>query len=110
LPVLLVPAGYALWILYRAFAINDVSPDFSSPQRFIFSVMVSPTAYQVYKEQQFMLPWMAVWKAMKALAGGHLHWSAYGDRISCCALHCGVYFQLALVFDLVIVCTCSRFF
>jgi len=79
LPVLLVPAGYALWILYRAFAINDVSPDFSSPQRFIFSVMVSPTAYQVYKEQQFMLPWMAVWKAMKALAGGHLHWSAYGD-------------------------------
>jgi 4-amino-4-deoxy-L-arabinose transferase-like glycosyltransferase len=79
LSIMLVPAGYLLWILYRAVALNDVAPDLSSPQKFIFSVMVSPTAYGVYREQQFLLPWVALWKAILMYAAGKVHWSAYGD-------------------------------
>jgi hypothetical protein len=75
----LVPAGYAVWILYRAFAINDVKPDFSSPQRFIYSVMVSPTAYQIFQDQQFLPPWQSLWKAIVAYWRGNVHDSAYGD-------------------------------
>lgn len=75
----LVPLGYALWIVYRALAISDFKPDFSSTQRFVYSVMVSPAAYHVYKDQQFIPPWHAVWKAALIYWRGHLHWSAYGD-------------------------------
>ena len=75
----LVPAGYAVWILYRAIAINDVQPDFSSPQRFIYSVMVSPTAYQIFSDQQFLWPWQSIWKALVMYWRGSLHFSAYGD-------------------------------
>ena len=74
LAVGLVPCGYA-----RAFAISDVKPDFTTPQRFIYSVMVSPTAYVIYKDQQFIAPWSAVWKAATALWRGGVHWSSYGD-------------------------------
>jgi Gpi18-like mannosyltransferase len=78
-PSALVPAGYAVWILYRAIAINDVKPDFSSPQRFIYSVMVSPTAYQIFSDQQFLWPWQSIWKALVMYWRGGLHFSAYGD-------------------------------
>ena len=77
--VALVVAGYGFWIIYRAMAINDFAPDFSSPQRFIYSVMVSPKHYQVFAEQQFLPPWIALWKAIVILFRGGLHWSAYGD-------------------------------
>lgn len=75
----LVPAGYAVWILYRAFAINDVTPDFSSPQRFIYSVMVSPTAYTIFQDQKFLPPWQSLWMALGAYWRGTVHGSAYGD-------------------------------
>ena len=75
----LVPAGYAFWIVYRAVAINDFNPNFSSTQQFIYSVMVSPKHYQVFSEQQFLPPWISIWKAVKILWLGGLHWSAYGD-------------------------------
>lgn len=75
----LVPMGYATWIVYRAVAISDFKPDFSSAQRFVYSVMVSPTAYHVYGEQEFNLPFVAAWKAILAYWRGGLHWSAYGD-------------------------------
>jgi Gpi18-like mannosyltransferase len=75
----LVPAGYAVWILYRAFAINDVTPDFSSPQRFIYSIMVSPTAYQIFQDQKFLPPWQSLWMALGAYWRGTVHGSAYGD-------------------------------
>ena len=77
----LVPLGYATWILYRAVAINDFNADFSSAQRFVYSVMVSPTAYHVYSDQQFILPWSAVWKAIVAYWNGGLHLSAYNDAL-----------------------------
>lgn len=79
--IALVPAGYGLWIVYRALVINDVKPDFSSHQRFIYSVMISPAHYQVYADQQFLPPWIAVWKALKLLWRGGLHLSAYGDAL-----------------------------
>jgi len=78
---LIVPAGYALWIAYRALAINDVKPDFSSAQRFIYSVMISPSHYQVFPDQQFLPPWTALWKATRILWHGGLHFSAYGDAL-----------------------------
>jgi Gpi18-like mannosyltransferase len=79
-PTILFPAaGYAAWIIYRAIAINDVRPDFSSLQSFIFSVMVSPTAHTIYQEQYFMWPWQALWRAIQVLWSGESHWTAWGD-------------------------------
>jgi 4-amino-4-deoxy-L-arabinose transferase-like glycosyltransferase len=77
--VALVPAGYAAWIAYRAIAINDVRPDFSSLQAFVFSVMVSPTAHTIYQEQYFMWPLKALFKAIEILWKGESHWTAWGD-------------------------------
>lgn len=77
--IVLAPAGYAAWIGYRAIAIDDVRPDFSSLQTFIFSVMVSPTAHTIYQEQYFMWPWKALWKAMQILWKGDSHLTAWGD-------------------------------
>jgi hypothetical protein len=81
LAIALVPAGYGVWIAYRAFAISDVTPDFSTPQHFIYSVMISPSHYKVFPNQQFLPPWVALWKAVKILWQGGLHWSAYGDAL-----------------------------
>jgi hypothetical protein len=75
----LPPAGFAFWILYRAIAINDVKPNFSSPQSFIYSVLVSPMAYRISSELEFLPPWVAIWRAVTTYARGDLHWSAYGD-------------------------------
>jgi hypothetical protein len=79
--IALIPFGYAIWILYRAFAISDVKPNFSSLQAFIYSVMISPTHYKVFADQQFLPPWTALWRAVKAYIHGGLHWSAYGDAL-----------------------------
>jgi hypothetical protein len=89
----LVPLGYATWIVYRALAISDFKPDFSSPQRLIYSVMVSPTAYHVYPDQQFLPPWLAAWKAAGIYWRGGLHLSAYGD------LFLGITFLLMFIFS-----------
>lgn len=79
LAIALVPLGYVAWILYRAIAINDVSPDFSSPQKFIYSVMISPSTYTILDQQQFLPPWVALWKALQLLWEGRVHWGAYID-------------------------------
>jgi len=81
LAVMLVPLGYLAWILFRAFAINDVRPDFSSPQKFIYSVMISPTTYTLLDQQQFLLPWVALWKALQVLWEGRVHSAAYVDAL-----------------------------
>lgn len=77
--IILAPAGYAAWIAYRAIAINDVRPDLSNLQTFIFSVMVSPTAHTIYQDQYFMWPWQALLKAISVLWKGESHWTAWGD-------------------------------
>jgi len=79
--IALVPAGYAAWILYRAFSINDVTPDFSSVQKFIYSVMLSPTTYEILDQQQFLPPWVALWRAAKVLSRSGTYPAAYIDAV-----------------------------
>ena len=81
LAIVLVPLAYVAWIFYRAFAINDVSADFSSAQKFIYSVMLSPTTYNILDQQQFLPPWTAIWKALQLLSEGRVHWGAYVDTM-----------------------------
>jgi Gpi18-like mannosyltransferase len=77
----LVPAGYAVWILYRALAINDVRPEFTSAKKFIYSVMLSPTTYDILGNQQFLLPWIAIFRAAKVLTKKDIYPMAYFDAI-----------------------------
>jgi len=79
LSLCLIPLAYGLWIAYRAIAISDLNPDFSSPQRFIYSVMISSSAYQVFATQEFLPPWVALGRAITTLYRGNVHWSAYAD-------------------------------
>jgi Gpi18-like mannosyltransferase len=79
--IALVPLAYLAWIFFRAFAINDLSPNFSSAQKFIYSVMISPTTYTILDQQQFLPPWAAIWKTLQLLSEGRVHWGAYVDTM-----------------------------
>ena|SRR5690349_4896828 len=70
LPLFLMPAAYAAWIVYRAVAINDVHPDFSSLQKFLHTVMISPSSYEITDQHAFLPPWLTVWRAMKVFWRG----------------------------------------
>ena len=61
----------AAWIIYRTFALQDVQPDFSSPQAFIYSVIISPASSKVVPVQAFLWPWQALWLAL------HKLWAAF---------------------------------
>jgi len=76
LPLLLMPAAYGLWIVYRAVAVNDVHPDFSSLQNFIHSVMISPSSYQI-TDHAFLPPWLTVWRATKVFWRGGVSGDGY---------------------------------
>lgn len=60
-----IPLAYVGWIAYRALALRDLSPNFSTPIHFIYSVLISPSAAKVVPQQTFMLPWNAFTLAMK---------------------------------------------
>jgi len=77
LPLLLAPAAYGLWIMYRAFAISDVHPDFSSLQNFIHTVMISPSSYEITEQHAFLPPWLTVWKALNVFWSGGTPAEAY---------------------------------
>jgi hypothetical protein len=63
----LIPAGLLVWIVYRAVALSDnVQPDFSSVQSFIYSLIISPNAKEMVPGQTFILPWDALWLAIEA--------------------------------------------
>jgi hypothetical protein len=79
LPLLLVPAAYVGWIVYRAVAINDVQPDFSSLQKFIHTVMISPTSYAITDQHAFLPPWLTIWKALKVFRSNGISESATFD-------------------------------
>jgi len=66
LSLLLVPAAYALWVVYRAVAINDVHPDFSSIQSFLHTVMISPSSYEITEKHAFLPPWLTIWRGLGA--------------------------------------------
>lgn len=57
LPLSLIPAGLSGWILFRAFALSDVRPDFGSFQGLIYSVVISPDSSKVVPRQAFLWPW-----------------------------------------------------
>ena len=64
LPLFFMPAAYALWVVYRAVAINDVHPDFSSIQNFLHTVMISPSSYEITEEHAFLPPWLMIWRGL----------------------------------------------
>lgn len=64
LSLLFVPAAYALWVVYRGVAINDVHPDFSSIQNFLHTVMISPSSYEITERHAFLPPWLTIWRGL----------------------------------------------
>ncbi len=65
-PALLV-LSYGIWVIYRAFALGDVRPDWSSLHALVYSVLISPSAAAVVPVQTFMWPWQAfgiAWRQM----------------------------------------------
>jgi len=65
--VLLIPISYGLWVLYRALALVDSSPDFSSVHGLIYSTLISPSAHKVVAEQDFLFPLHALYLAFVKL-------------------------------------------
>lgn len=64
LALALVPCGYLVWVVYRALALNDVRPDFSSFNALVYTTVLSPSSNQVVWDQGFMWPWQAAWRAL----------------------------------------------
>jgi hypothetical protein len=60
MPSLLIPLAYGGWVTYRALALQDLAPNFSSVSGFIYSVLISPSAAQVVPMQSFVWPWQAL--------------------------------------------------
>jgi Gpi18-like mannosyltransferase len=60
LSLFLVLCGWSLWSIYRAWALNDLNFNFSSFQKFVYSVLISPQANQVVTVQEFLWPWQAL--------------------------------------------------
>ena len=81
LSLLLIPAAYALWVVYRGVAINDVHPDFSSIQNFLHTVMLSPTSYQVTEKHVILPPWLTIWRGLNAFWRQEVLPYAYIDLI-----------------------------
>jgi hypothetical protein len=67
LPMTAVPLSYGGWLLYRARALNDVQVSFTSLHDFIYSLLISPQAVEVVPVQQFVWPWLAMWRAGRKL-------------------------------------------
>jgi Gpi18-like mannosyltransferase len=56
----LIPAGLLVWLIYRAFFLNDLHANYSSPQQILYSILISPSAVKVVPVQQFIFPWLAI--------------------------------------------------
>jgi len=67
LALFLIPAGYGIWIIYRAFFLSDWQINFSSAQDFIYSFFISPSATQVVQSQEFIWPWQALYFSLSKL-------------------------------------------
>ena len=63
--VLAAPLAYAAWVLYRTFALSDARPDLSSIQGFLYSTLLSKSAFKVVPVQAFLPPWEALYLAVK---------------------------------------------
>lgn len=63
--------GYGAWVIYRAFVLQDVRPDWSSLHAWVYTVLISPSATSVVAVQTFMWPWQAfaiAWRQMLTVA------------------------------------------
>ncbi len=61
----LVPIGLFIWVAYRAFALHDLQPDFSSIHGMVYSLLISPGASKVVQTQTFTWPWKPLWTALQ---------------------------------------------
>ena len=77
----LIPAAYALWVVYRAVAINDVHPDFSSMQSFLHTVMISPSSYEITEKHAFLPPWLTIWRGLSVFLRREVSPYAFIDLI-----------------------------
>ena len=75
--VLLVPAGYAIWVVYRSWIIADVRLDTSNPLGLVRNLMISPASYRLLGEHQFTP--LAPFKAFTILLQRNVHFSTWGD-------------------------------
>jgi Gpi18-like mannosyltransferase len=60
LSLILIPGGYAIWIITRGLMLSDWGVRWTSVQDFIYSFMISPSANQVVPVQKFLWPWQAL--------------------------------------------------
>lgn len=66
--LLLVPGGYAIWLLYRGLALGDVSFDPQRPYTLIYSLLISSSSAKVVPVQAFLPPWQVLWTAVASLS------------------------------------------
>jgi len=81
LSLMLIPTAYALWVVYRAVAINDVHPDFSSIQSFLHTVMISPSSYEITEKHAFLPPWLTIWRGLSVFLRREVSPYAFIDLI-----------------------------
>jgi Gpi18-like mannosyltransferase len=67
LPLVFIPLGMLIWLVYRALFLNDLNVTFSNIHRFIYSLLISPSSTKVVPEQQFVWPWLAVKNSIDVL-------------------------------------------
>jgi Gpi18-like mannosyltransferase len=58
--ILLIPIGASVWLIYRAFHLDDLHINLTNFQEFIYSTAISPSATKVVPMQQFVWPWLAL--------------------------------------------------
>lgn len=63
----LIPGGLTLWVLYRTLIIGGTQLNFSSPYALVYSMFISPSAWQAGESHAVTWPWYAL-----ALALVHL--------------------------------------
>ncbi len=63
LSLCLIPVGMAVWLVYRAFFLNDLAIKITDFHSFIYSALISPSASKVVPSQEFVWPWKALYLA-----------------------------------------------
>jgi Gpi18-like mannosyltransferase len=63
----LIPISMLVWILFRAFSLNDFELRISNIQEFIYSTLISPSANRVVPIQKFIWPWQALYYSLMKL-------------------------------------------
>lgn len=64
---LMIPLAMILWIGYRALFLNDLNPNTNSLNSYIYSILISPSAYKVVPHQAFLPPWETIWLVIEKL-------------------------------------------